>query len=146
MNRHTIIGKHVGQFEGINVYESKLLGNIHGKCYGVAIPKRGIIVGKGTFTCGVKDGMQMMQHEFGHILQYRKYGSLVYWLVIAPESFINAVYFPLSHYSFWIETWANHLSKEYFSKSWIGGTGYPTQNISTDKLKKIMNVQSLFKR
>lgn len=31
-----------------------------------------------------------MQHEFVHILQYRKIGAYAYWHVIAPESFASA--------------------------------------------------------
>ncbi len=30
-------------------------------------------------------------HEFGHILQFRKYGFFVFWLKIAPVSFFSAL-------------------------------------------------------
>jgi len=36
--------------------------------------------------------MAMMQHEFGHILQYRKIGAYAYWHVIAPESLTSAAF------------------------------------------------------
>jgi hypothetical protein len=36
----------------------------------VTIPNRGIIALKGAFTGGELRGISLLQHEFGHILQY----------------------------------------------------------------------------
>ena len=51
------------------------------KYSGVTLSPKGIYVGKGVYV----NDVDMMMHEFGHILQYREYGSLAYYDVIAPE-------------------------------------------------------------
>ena len=141
----TITGKYVGQYEGVNVFESQLLGSVipgHATHYGaVTIPERGIITGEGVFTSGLRDGAAMIQHEFGHILQYRMIGSYAYWHVIAPESLVNATFFPKTHGKFWTETWANYLSKNYFGTKWLGGTEYIAQKISKFNWFRIKLVQ-----
>ena len=85
-----IKAKYVGKFEGQNVFESKMLGNINGDYSAVTIPERGIIAAKGVFTSGLDRGKAMMQHEFGHILQYRRVGAYAYWHIISPESLASA--------------------------------------------------------
>lgn len=148
LGESTITGKYVRQFEGVNVFETKKFGSLitpspdgylHYRA--VTIPERGIIAAEGVFTSGLKDGTAMMQHEFGHILQYRGFGSAAYWHVIAPESLASATIKPSSHYKFWIETWANYLSKGHFGNAWIGGSYYPAKNISTFNLIKIIVAQ-----
>jgi len=122
-------------FQGIRVYESKLLGE-YGKGYSaVTLPGIGIITGIGVFA----NDKAMMQHEFGHILQFRLFGPKAYYGTIGPESLVSATLQQISngswnHNTFWTETWANHLSKEYFGVGWQGGNNpsmYPVQNIST---------------
>lgn len=83
----------------------------------------------------------MMQHEYGHILQYRKFGPSAYWQVIAPESLASATFFPSSHYKYWTETWENYLAKGYFGQAWIGGSHYPIKNISTINLLRMKLAQ-----
>lgn len=141
----TITGKYVGKFEGQKVFESKLLGNIDGHYRAFTAPERGIIVAKGVFTSGKKDGVALLQHEFGHILQYRMVGSDAYWNVIAPESFASASLTSYrAHDNFWTETWANFLSNGYFGKSWIGPIGkYPIQNISSFNMCRLRTAQIL---
>ena len=148
LGESTITGKYVGQFEGVNVFETKKIGSLitpspdgylHYRA--VTIPERGIITAEGVFTSGLKDGTAMMQHEFGHILQYRGFGSTAYWQVIAPESLASAIIKPSSHYKFWTETWANYLAKGHFGNAWIGGSYYPAKNISTFNLIKIIVAQ-----
>ena len=148
LGESTITGKYVRQFEGVNVFETKIFGSLitpspdgylHYRA--VTIPERGIIAAEGVFTSGLKDGTAMMQHEFGHILQYRGFGSAAYWHVIAPESLASATIKPSSHYKFWTETWANYLSKGHFGNAWIGGSYYPAKNISTFNLIKIIVAQ-----
>ena len=138
LNEKTVTGKYVGEFEGVNVFESKNLGSLvtpesdgYYHYRAVTVPERGIIAGEGVFTSGLRAGQAMMQHEFGHILQYRMFGSTAYWYVIAPESFANATLFPSSHHRYWTETWANYLAKGHFIGLWIGGVDYPIKNIST---------------
>ena len=146
----TITGKYVGKYEGVNVFETKKLGSIiipkpdgyfHYKA--VTIPERGIIAAEGSFSSGKRFGVALMQHEFGHILQYRNIGSSAYWRIIAPESLASATLNPSAHYRFWTETWANYLSKGYFGRNWIGGDGYPTKNISILNLIRIKVAQTV---
>ena len=140
-----IEGRYVGTFEGQKVFESKMLGNVSGNYRGLTVPERGIIVGKGVFTSGEPYGKAMMQHEFGHILQYKRVGSFAYWNVIVPESFSSATFTSsVSHGSFWTETWANYLSKEYFGKRWIGQKfGYPVKNISISNMLRLRVVKNM---
>ena len=114
-----------GTFEGQNVYESKQLGTYNsGKFSGFTLPDHGIVVGEGVFTSCSDGGRAMMQHEFGHVIQYRIVGACDYYSVIAKESLINCGYDKLfgseTHSTFWTETWANCLSKKYFGTKWLG--------------------------
>lgn len=72
----------------------------------------------------MKKGLAMIQHEYGHILQYRKVGTYFYYSVIAKESLANCMFDKVfktdTHSSFWTETWANYLSKNYFGNNWLG--------------------------
>ena len=146
----TITGKYVGQFEGVNVFETERLGDIYHAHKAVTVPERGIIAGKGVFTSGEKWGMAMMQHEFGHILQYRMYPA-AYWQIVGIESGLSCSYASsvgdLSlHWNFWTEKWANYLSKGYFGKRWLGSkypSKYPVGNISIWN-KTRMSVSQMF--
>ena len=143
----TLKAKYVGKFQSVNVFESKSLGSVvtpiegttnNYEWRGVTIPENGIYVAEGVYTAPVKfDGepicRELLQHEFGHILQYRKWGADVYYNIIAPESLFSAATSgPLhEHHKFWTETYANYLSKEYFGAKWLGGPKYPAQDISS---------------
>ena len=75
---------------------------------------------------------QLLQHEFGHILQARKVGLVAYYSIIAKESFISASFDGIngwSHDLFWTETWANYLSQNYFGANSLINS-WPSQNIS----------------
>ena len=115
-----IRAKYVGNFEDISVFEAKWIGE-----KGATIPDYGIIVGKGTLTSGSDVGKELLQHEYGHVLQYKKIGAKAFYSVITPESTASASYScinPLyNHDSFWTETWANYLSRHYFGSKWLGG-------------------------
>ena len=138
----TIKGKYVGTFEGQKVFESKMLGNIKDNYRAFTVPDQGIIVVDGVFTSGGKAGKAMMQHEFGHVLQYRKVGSYAYWHVIAPESLASAsLTSSASHDHFWTETWANYLSSRYFGGKWIGGDDFPIKNISGFNMFRLISAQ-----
>ncbi len=141
-----IVGKYVGNFEGQNVYESELLGTYSkGNYSGFTLPDRGICVGRGVFTSCTKNGRAMMQHEFGHVLQYRIVGERKYYTVIAKESLINCTLEPSTHDTFWTETWANYLSKQHFGTKWYGFEYfkysnryryYPSKNINKVLMKE----------
>lgn len=130
-----IRAQYIGEFEGVNVYETEDLGYFASGNYAAeAQPKYGILAGLGVYENKVVD---MLQHEFGHILQYREYGADAYYKIIAPEaqaSYHRALkYNKLSlHYNHWTETHANFLSQRYFGAKWQGGAGtnYPAANIS----------------
>ena len=139
----TITGKFVGRFEGVNVFESKSLGSINNEFGGITIPERGIIVGEGVFTSHKKYGTALVQHEFGHILQYREVGPHAYWGIIAPES-VATSFDDSFHRNYWTETWANYLSKGYFGKDWLGETyGYFAKEISFSNWLRLKTMQSL---
>jgi hypothetical protein len=84
----------------------------------------------------------MMQHEFGHILQYREVGAGVYWNLIAPASLASATFNSGSHSNFWTETWANYMSKNYFGNAWIGGSAYPAVKLSLSKYLVVMSLRN----
>ena len=128
-----IKGRYVGKFEGQSVYETRLLGNIENHHFvGFTIPNRGICVGSGVFSKQQAEGLVMMQHEFGHVLQYRKVGSWSYYKVVAKESTQNCmadiIHHTSTHDTFWTETWANYLSKSYFGKEWLGKEIYKRES------------------
>ena len=81
-------GKYVGDFEGQHVYESKIMGTYskNGGYRGFTRPNEGIFVGKKVFTGNSMNGCAMMQHEFGHVLQYKIVGTEKYYNIIAKES------------------------------------------------------------
>lgn len=134
-----IFGKYVGEYNGVRVFESKKLGNIYEGAAGLTIPPYGIMVGKGTFTKGFSKGKALLQHEFGHYLQYKKIGHKAYYEVIAPESLWSATFHTSSHRNYWTETWANHLSKIYFGNDWIGHYyNYPAIKISNRNWDKVL--------
>src|SRR5690625_7663474 len=80
---HNITGKYVGKYEGVYMYESKQVGYGSGSG-GIALPGRGIIVGKGAFSNRL--AMDLVHHEYGHILQARKVGYVAFYHTIAKES------------------------------------------------------------
>lgn len=146
-----IKAKYVGQFEGQRVFESNLLGSLseEGEYYAFTLPDIGIFAADGVFSSSAIDGKVMMQHEFGHVLQYRIVGKKFYYGVIAKESAMNCKkiwpYNGISHSKYWTETWANYLSKHYFGERWLGmekmveqarNFYYPSKNVDLPFLIK----------
>ncbi|UKK53729.1 FKBP-type peptidyl-prolyl cis-trans isomerase [Prevotella sp. E2-28] len=146
-----IRAKYVGQFEGQRVFESDLLGSFSrgGEYSAFTLPDIGIFAADGVFTSSQIDGIVMMQHEFGHVLQYRKVGKDFYYRVIAKESAMNCndiwPYDGIPHAEYWTETWANYLSKQYFGERWLGmetqilgreSFFYPSKNVNLPFLIK----------
>ncbi|MEZ4772740.1 MAG: RHS repeat-associated core domain-containing protein [Bacteroidia bacterium] len=126
----TITGKYVGSYEGVNVYESKSLGSgsLSG---GITLPGYGITVGKGVFSQNLFP--ELMQHEFGHILQSNMVGLYAFYKVIGIESLASASRDGIggySHNTFWTETWANYLSQNYFGNRYISSSMFPIKNIN----------------
>jgi hypothetical protein len=141
-----LLGTYVGKFEGVDTYEALALGKYTSGGYaGVTIPEKGIFVGLGVYS----NDEDMMRHEFGHILQYRKYGASAYWRVIAPESLWSASKHRKNgwnHDIFWTETYANYLSRNYFGRQAFNDgwdsfywnyKEYPVENISSENLLRL---------
>lgn len=77
--------------------------------------------GIGIFVNEIYTGNKnLLMHEFGHILQFRKYGFFVFWLKIAPASFFSAmksrIYLRHQHKLTHTEIDANLLAYNYFNK------------------------------
>jgi hypothetical protein len=56
----------------------------------------------------------VIRHEFGHALQYKRYG-IGYFFVVAPVSIHNAMY-AASHMQTWTEAEANTISYKFLGK------------------------------
>jgi len=79
------------------------------------------IPGIGIFIGSMQAGnIDLLRHEFGHILQRRQKGFLYYWIKIVPASLWSA--FRAStvtkhiHMHTWTEWTANSLSYDYFNQ------------------------------
>ncbi|MBN1184619.1 MAG: RHS repeat-associated core domain-containing protein [Bacteroidales bacterium] len=117
-------------FEGVRVRELNF-GNFK---YGAAmtVPGVGIFVGPG----GIND-VDLLKHEFGHILQARKWGAGVFYGDVAPASLRYAkyansdpYYSNLDYMSNWTEWSANYLSYKYF-KGNFNTTAYPISPVNS---------------
>ncbi len=119
-----ITGKYVGQFEGVDVYESAQLGTGYGSG-GITLPGRGITVGKGAFSKALD--MDLVGHEFGHTLQIKELGAVSFLKDIGIPSIKSANNHGVgghSHTKFWTEVWANRLSHSHFNYNFnIGRLG-----------------------
>ncbi|HNQ11615.1 MAG TPA: hypothetical protein PKH65_04925 [Bacteroidia bacterium] len=61
---------------------------------------------------------QLLAHEFGHILQARKWGFLFFYFRIVPISIWSAIRHNkngFNHFNTWTEWTANQLAQNYFS-------------------------------
>jgi len=108
-----LFGKKVGNIEGITVYESSMMGTGYNSA-GIALPGYGIIVAPGAWS--KKQSVYTVRHEFGHFLQARKTGWIVFYLCIGIPSLLSAWLkgFGKGHSNFWTEVWCNHLVQDYF--------------------------------
>ena len=79
------------------------------------IPGLGIVASQSSLRSHA-----LLRHEYGHMLQYRKWGFFVYWLLIAPASLLSARKArknkSYNHMHCWTEWTANQLSFQYFSE------------------------------
>lgn len=105
------------EFEKIKVYGSKL-GALN-KRAAITIPGVGIFVHPDD-----KNNIDLLRHEFGHILQRRKWGLWFFISKIALNSIISARKSnknkQYKHMNFWTEWTANKLAYTYFNcpKDW----------------------------
>ncbi len=111
----------------------------------VALPGIGIFVGKSQI-----DNIELLQHEYGHILQYKLWGALFFWFRIAPTSIISAISANRNkkiHQYTWTEWSANRLMYYHMDKpaSW-NLLKFPIDPpLHTDINKLNSRIKSLFK-
>ncbi|MBK7480634.1 MAG: hypothetical protein IPI69_13565 [Bacteroidales bacterium] len=141
----TVTGKYVGKFKSINLYEAPIPEGS-----ATTLPGRGIILSKGQYTLNSTSRYtrELLQHEFGHILQAREVGLKAFYNVIAPESLASASMDGVggwSHSTFWTETWSNYLSNNHFGvNSLLNNSAWPAQNISWFNLLRLRAVSPFF--
>jgi hypothetical protein len=138
------LGTYAGKFEEVNVYETNQLGTLEesekGRSGGITLPPLGIIVGKGVYS--KKYDMDLLKHEFGHKLQYDIVGFRKYYNIIGVNSLLSAYLDGKggwNHDEYWIEKWANYLSREYFGSNGWDNLRFPVQNINHDIWLKLFN-------
>jgi hypothetical protein len=142
----TVTGKYVGKFEGTNLYESSMMP----EGAAATLPGRGIVLSKGQYTLNSTSQytQELLQHEFGHILQANKVGLKAFYQVIAPESLASAARDGMNgwkHNAFWTETWSNYLSHNYFGvRSLLNNSTWPVQNISRFNSLRLFAASPLF--
>lgn len=105
--------KKVGNLENTAVYES----NLFRKGHGITIPQIGIITYSGAYSR--QSDLPLIKHEYGHILQNKKYGSFIFYLKIGFPSLFSAIkssIFKNYHHKYHkVEIEANLLSYQYFN-------------------------------
>jgi len=136
----TVSGRYVGKFEGVNMYESSQLGS-GVNSGGITLPGRGIVVGEYAYSRGLS--MDLVHHEFGHILQARIWGNKTFYSVIGSESLSSAT-FTNTHNTYWTETYANYLSSQYFGSGYYANpVRFPIENVSVNNFVKLSYVQMI---
>lgn len=108
-------------FQGVRVFCPAFPPFSTRRC-AVTLPGLGIVCSK-----ALAGDVQLLRHEFGHILQRRYFGWWFYWFCIAPVSLWSAVRASFSrrdengrwtflHADTWTEWSANRLSYAYFRR------------------------------
>lgn len=90
-----------------------------------------IFVGEAVYSQNLYP--ELMQHEFGHILQARRLSNTKFYTHIGKSSLMSttkAAYLSHNHNTHWTKTWANYLPKQYFGSNYISSSQFPVQNIS----------------
>ena len=125
----SLFGSKVGTFEGVTIYESPRMGSGHNSA-GIALPGYGIIVAPGAFS--QQQDMPTVYHEFGHFLQARLTGWLVFYLCIGLPSLMSAWlnWHGKGHQNYWTEVWCNHLVRKHFPTKQLPAYRFPEKDIS----------------
>lgn len=82
---------------------------------GLALPGIGIIIS--TKETSTLNRTSLLRHEFGHILQARETGKILFYLRVGLPSLLSAMRngkHGHCHQEFWTEVWANRLAGAYF--------------------------------
>ena len=105
--------KYLKQFEDIRIFGSKNHKFQRGAA--ITIPGIGIFIGEKH-----AENIDLLRHEYGHILQRKQKGFLFFWCKIAPASLKSAMQTSKDkskvHMHTWTEWSANKLSFEYFNR------------------------------
>jgi RHS repeat-associated protein len=134
------------QYSRNNIEGVRLIGSSFGpfgKGAAVTLPPSRIIVSHKDMH-----DINLLRHEYGHILQYEKYGGRSYWTEIAPASATSAKNAnrdrSYNHMDTWCEYEANRLSYEYFGKpdDW-DHKNYPTRPMSFREGTRYPKTESL---
>lgn len=101
-------------FEGVRVIDSTV-GDLDGGA-AFTIPGVGIFMSNDYYSNKPKERKDLLRHEFGHVLQHRRYGTADY-SVVAAVSIWSALTSSNSraHQDTWTEKQANTLSYLYFN-------------------------------
>jgi hypothetical protein len=107
------VGRYVGSFAGVSYFTSTI-GELKNRA-AVALPGIGIFVHP-------KDArnISLLRHEFGHMLQAKKWGKIFFYRYVARES-VNSVRrsnrdSSFNHQHTWTEWTANRLSYYFFKR------------------------------
>jgi hypothetical protein len=107
------LGKYAGSFAGVSCFTSTI-GELKNRA-AVALPGIGIFIHPND----VKN-ISLLRHEYGHILQAKKWGTLFFYRSIAKESFFSARRSnqdsSFIHQHTWTEWTANRLSYYFFKR------------------------------
>jgi len=124
-----MIPKKVGNFHNVAIYEASWMGSGHSSA-GITLPGYGIIVGSGVYS--EEKDLQLVMHEYGHILQYRLIGWWRFYLIVGISSLLSAWTngYKKGHQNHWTESWCNHLSRAYFVNYRWPIWHYPPKDIS----------------
>ena len=118
--------KYRGKFEDVKVYETNLLCSGKYK-YGVSLPPSKIVVGTGAYNNS--NFLDLLQHEYGHILQAKVFGLKAYYGIIAPASLKSMSTNSSMHYKYWTEILANNFAKKYFTYDYALSKYFPQGNV-----------------
>ena len=121
------------KFEGVHIFSLPFKNFKRGAA--VTITWIGIFIGK-----GYENDQDLLRHEFGHILQFRKWGFWIFWRHIAAASLISAKHsrkYAVNHMHTWTEWSANKLSYDYFQRpiDW-NYTLFPIAPVAENRLSK----------
>jgi len=124
------------KFYGTNIYESSALGDVTSSG-GVTLPEYGIVVGNGVYKAYLDYYLYRttLQHEYGHILQYKSYLAELgnaeaalnkYYTEVGLPSSVNASTSSyIDHANFNVEINANNLAKDFFGGSYVNDSNFP---------------------
>jgi len=105
--------KYPKQFEDIRIFGLKNHKFQRGAA--ITIPGIGIFIGEKH-----AENIDLLRHEFGHILQRRQKGFIFFWFRVAPTSLKSALQTSRNknkvHMRTWTEWSANKLSFDYFNQ------------------------------